>query len=66
MKSDMQLTEQEIGIGLMVVTCKCCGHVYKAHQAMNACSYSLNPNFGCIKCQGIVPKSRLIAAQARL
>ena len=61
----MNLTEQEIGMGLMVVTCKCCGNVHKAHKQMNACSYSLTPNFGCAKCQGVVPKSRMIAAQAK-
>jgi hypothetical protein len=61
----MRLTEQEVGIGLMIVTCKCCGEVYKAHIQMNACTYSLNPNFGCDKCQGVVPNSRMIAAQAK-
>jgi len=61
----MRLTEQEIGMGLMVITCKCCGNVHKAHKMSNALAYSLTPNFGCNKCQGIVPAERNIAAQAR-
>jgi hypothetical protein len=59
----MKLTDQERGMGLMVVTCKCCGNEHKAHGAMNACSYSMTPNFGCDKCQGVVPKSKLIELQ---
>lgn len=61
----MNLTEQEIEMGLMVVTCKCCGSAHKAHKEMNACSYSFTPNFGCAKCQGVTPKNRVIAAQAK-
>ena len=49
----MLLTDQEIGMGIMVVSCKCCGNVYKAHSTANACTYSLIPNFGCPKCLGV-------------
>ncbi len=49
----MELSEQEKGMGLMIVTCTCCGNVHKAHQASNALTYSLTPNYGCMKCQGI-------------
>ena len=59
----MKLTEQERGMGLVVVTCLCCGEVYKAHQQENACGYSLTPNFGCRKCQGVVPEIDRIKAQ---
>lgn len=52
----MKLTEQEIGMGLILVTCACCGEVNKAHKMNNACSFSLTPNYGCCKCQGIPPK----------
>lgn len=59
----MKLTEQERGQGILVVTCKCCGNVYKAHELSNACSYSLTPNFGCRECQGVVPSQDLAEAQ---
>ena len=49
----MELTKQEIGMGLVVATCTCCGNVYKTHGMVNACFYSTNPGFGCSKCQGI-------------
>lgn len=49
----MVLTQQEKDLGIIAVTCKCCGNAYKAHGIMNACSHSLTPNFGCEKCQGI-------------
>lgn len=49
----MKLTEQEKQMGLVVVTCKCCGEVHKAHKMQNSCAYSLTPNYGCDKCQGI-------------
>lgn len=49
----MILTDQERGMGLLVVTCLCCGNVYKAHQMSNALSYSLIPNYGCEKCKGV-------------
>ena len=51
----MTLTDQEIGMGIVIATCKCCGNVYKTHKLSNACNYSLTPNFGCDECQGIVP-----------
>ena len=53
----MKLTEQERGLGLVVVTCTCCGNVHKAHEMNNACSYSLRPNYGCNECQGIPRKA---------
>ena len=59
----MKLTEQEIGMGLVAVTCKCCGNEYKAHMISNALSYSLTPNFGCDKCQGIVPEELKVKLQ---
>ena len=59
----MGLTEQEIGMGLLVVTCKCCGNEYKAHMASNSLTYSFTPNYGCSKCQGVMPESVRIAAQ---
>ncbi len=49
----MEITDQEIGMGVIVVTCKCCGNVYKAHQLSNACAYSMTPNYGCEKCKGV-------------
>ena len=52
----MNLSQQEIGLGLIVVTCTCCGNVHKAHKMNNACSYSLRPNYGCNACQGIPPR----------
>ena len=54
----MKLSEQEIGMGLMIVVCKCCGNVYKAHGLSNALAYNLTPNFGCEKCQGFAPENR--------
>lgn len=58
----MKLTDQEVGLGLVVVTCKCCGEVYKAHGLQNACTYGATPNYGCDKCQGIpnLPVKKLI------
>ena len=49
----MKLSEQEAGMGLVIVRCTCCGNVHKAHQMSNACSYSLQPNYGCDDCKGI-------------
>lgn len=49
----MKLTDQEKGMGLIITKCKCCGNVYKAHQITNALAYSLTPNYGCPKCQGV-------------
>ncbi len=53
----MNLSEQEIRMGLMVVRCTCCGNIHKAHGMQNACSYSIQPNYGCEKCQGIPEKA---------
>jgi len=61
----MKLTEQERGMGLMVVTCSCCGNIYKAHQMNNSLAYNLTPNFGCSKCQGILPKENMAERQAK-
>ena len=48
----MRLTDQEIGAGLVITRCTCCGHVYKTHMTSNACAFSLTPGFGCHECQG--------------
>ena len=52
----MNLSQQEIGMGLIIATCTCCGNVHKAQKMQNACSYSLRPNYGCNACQGIPPR----------
>ena len=52
----MKLNDQDRAMGLILTTCKCCGHTYKAHPAMNACAYSLRPGYGCQKCQGVAPE----------
>jgi len=54
----MRLTPQDIGVGLMVVTCKCCGNVYKTHESCNALAYSLISNFGCHECTGLIKNER--------
>ena len=48
----MNLSKKEIGMGLVVVTCSCCGNVHKAHKTSNACAYG-PPNYGCYQCQGM-------------
>ena len=52
-ENKLTLSEQEIGMGLMIAKCTCCGNAHKAHIAQNACSYSMLPNYGCKQCQGI-------------
>lgn len=55
----MKLTEQEVGMGLIVVTCLCCDNVYKAHEL--SCSFGFNGlarNYKCRKCQGIKPEDQ--------
>jgi hypothetical protein len=61
----MDLSEKEIGMGIVVVKCKCCNQSHKAHMVSDACSYSLTPNYGCENCQGVPPKSLLVEMQAK-
>jgi RNase P subunit RPR2 len=49
----VELTEREKGMGLMIVTCLCCGETYKTQEANNAMTFSLTPNYGCAKCKGV-------------
>ena len=44
--------------GIVDVTCKCCGNKYKAPAAANSLTYSLTPNYGCIKCKGVSSKGK--------
>ena len=50
----MELTDTDRQNGLMIVECKCCGNIYKAHKASNSTQYSMHRNFGCHECKGVI------------
>lgn len=62
----MKLTSQEVAMGCIVVTCSCCGNVYKTHKLANSLVYSLRPGFGCYKCQGVAPEADAATMQEGL